>query len=253
MANPKQKPVPEGSKRSPGKSKFSLPRKDAPPIDGSYLDRLFADFKNQSQAVQDQEFTVADSASPSVRQSEPASAAVNQSSEVGDAPPVAPFVELGEANLREPATSDPVPFPQIEPAEPPKISQELAVVPESLSTPSRPSPLPKVVSQREKPRASAHQDIADDDSQLLDRWKKKHRLSKGEFNVLRVMLDLCRQGGGDSCFVKISYLMEAAELRERQTQLVLKSLRELGLIDKIADYSNIDRLGTQYRVALDTE
>ena len=67
------------------------------------------------------------------------------------------------------------------------------------------------------------------------------------------MLDLCHQGGGDSCFVKIPHLMEAAELKERQTQLVLKSLRELSLIDKIADYSNVDRLGTHYRLNLDAE
>ena len=49
MANSKQKPVPEGVKRSPGKSKFSIPRKEAPPIDGSYLDRLFADYDKQKQ------------------------------------------------------------------------------------------------------------------------------------------------------------------------------------------------------------
>ena len=48
MANSKQKPVPEGVKRSPGKSKFSIPRKEAPPIDGSYLDRLFADYDRQT-------------------------------------------------------------------------------------------------------------------------------------------------------------------------------------------------------------
>lgn len=240
MANSKQKPVPEGSKRSPGKSKFSLPRKEAPPIDGSYLDRLFADFKNQSQEVQNQGFTAAP-------------AEVDQPSEVGGALPTTPVAEPGEANLREPSTPGLVPFPQIEPAEPPKVPQELTVAPEPLSTPSRSSPVPRVVPQREKPRTRAPQDVVDDDSQLLDRWKKKHRLSKGELKVLRVMLGLCRQDGADSCFIKIPHLMEAAELRERQTQLVLKSLRELGLIDKIADYSNVDRLGTQYRVNLDAE
>lgn len=254
MANSKQKPVPEGPKRSPGKSKFSLPRKEAPPIDGSYLDRLFADFKNQSQEVQDQGFTANAAASSSALQPEPASAAVKQPSEVGDALPVAPVVEPEEAKLREPATPGLVPFPQIEPAEPLKIPQELIVVPEPLSTPLRSSPVPRVAPQREKPRASASQGVDDDDdSQLLDRWKKKHRLSKGEIKVLRVMVGLCRQEGGDSCFIKIPHLMEAAELKERQTQLVLKSLRELSLIDKIADYSNVDRMGTQYRVNLDTE
>jgi hypothetical protein len=245
--------VPEGSKRSPGKSKFSMPRKEAPPIDGSYLDRLFTDFKNQSQEVQGQELTADTTDSPTVLQGGSAEALGNQHSEVGDAPPVMPAVEFGEANLRGPASPRLAPFPQIEPVESPKAPQEFTTVPSSSSTPSRPSHVPRAISQREKLRASAHQSIAGDDSQLLDKWKKKHRLSKGEFKVLRVMLVLCHQGGGDSCFIKIPHLMEAAELRERQTQLVLKSLRELGLIDKIADYSNVDRRGTQYRVNLEAE
>ncbi|MET0622905.1 MAG: hypothetical protein ABW250_07995, partial [Pyrinomonadaceae bacterium] len=241
MANSKQKPVPEGPKRSPGKSKFSMPRKEAPPIDGSYLDRLFTDFKNQSQEVQGQEFTTDPAGLPSVIQPEStsASAAVNHPSEAGAVQPVAPVVETREADLREPASPELIPFPQIEPAEPPKVAQELTGVPSSLSTPSRPRVIPRAVSQQEKPRAPVSQGVIGDDSQLLDKWKKKHRLSKGEFKVLRVMLDLCQQDGGDSCFVKIPHLMEAAELKERQTQLVLKSLRELGLIEKIADYSNV--------------
>jgi hypothetical protein len=245
--------VPEGSKRSPGKSKFSMPRKEAPPIDGSYLDRLFTDFKNQSQEVQGQGFTTDPAGLPSVLQPESTSAAVKHTSEAGDVRPAAPAVEPGKADLREPASPELIPFPQIEPAEPPKVAQELTGVPDSLSNPSRPRSLPRAVSQREKPRAPVPQDVPSDDSQLLDKWKKKHRLSKGEFKVLRVMLDLCHQGGGDSCFVKIPHLMEAAELKERQTQLVLKSLRELSLIDKIADYSNVDRLGTHYRLNLDAE
>ncbi len=229
-----------------------MPRKEAPPIDGSYLDRLFTDFKNQSQEVQGQGFTVDSAGSPSVLLPDSAAESVNQPSEVGDAPLVVPAVGLGEANLREPVSPGLAPSPQIELVESPKAPQELTTVPSFSSPPSRPSPLPKAVNQREKPRASIHQGVAAD-SQLLDKWKKKHRLSKGEFKVLRVMLDLCHQGGGNSCFIKIPHLMEAAELRERQTQLVLKSLRELGLIDKIADYSNVDRRGTQYRVNLEAE
>lgn len=229
-----------------------MPRKEAPPIDGSYLDRLFTDFKNQSQEVQSQRFTSDPAGPPSVLLPDSAAESVNQPSEVGDAPLVVPAVGLGEANLREPASPGLAPSPQLEPVKSPKVPQELTTVPSFSSTPSRPSPVPRVVAQREKPRAPAHKGIAAD-SQLLDKWKKKHRLSKGEFKVLRVMLDLCYQGGDDSCFIKIPHLMEAAELRERQTQLVLKRLRELGLIDKIADYSNVDRRGTQYRVNLEAE
>jgi len=78
-------------------------------------------------------------------------------------------------------------------------------------------------------------------------------LGKGEVKVLRVMLGMCREAGGDVCYVKIPQLMQAAELRERQTQLVIRSLRELGLIEKVAEYSNLDRLGTQYRVVFDAD
>ncbi len=93
----------------------------------------------------------------------------------------------------------------------------------------------------------------DGDAELLDKWKRKHRLGKGEVKVLRAMLGMCREAGGDTCYVKIPQLMQAAELKERQTQLVIRGLRELGLIEKGAEYSNLDRLGTRYRVVFDTD
>lgn len=71
--------------------------------------------------------------------------------------------------------------------------------------------------------------------------------------VLRVMLGLCRESGGDGCYIKVPQLMMAAELKERQTQLVLRSLRELGLIEKLTEYSNADRIGTKYRVSFDAD
>jgi RIO-like serine/threonine protein kinase len=92
-----------------------------------------------------------------------------------------------------------------------------------------------------------------DDESLLERWKKRHRLSKGEVKVLRVMARMCREAGGDYCYVKIPQLMADAELKERQTQLVLRSLRALGLVEKLADYSNADRIGTKYRVSFKSE
>ena len=92
-----------------------------------------------------------------------------------------------------------------------------------------------------------------DNALLLDKWKKKHRLGKGEIKVLRVMLGMCHEAGADHCYIKIPMLMTAADLKERQTQLVLRSLSELGLIEKLAEYSNVDRLGTKYRVVLDAD
>jgi hypothetical protein len=67
------------------------------------------------------------------------------------------------------------------------------------------------------------------------------------------MLGMCREAGGNVCYIKIPQLMQAAELRERQTQLVLRSLRELGLVEKVAEYSNLDRLGTRYHVLIDAD
>jgi hypothetical protein len=67
------------------------------------------------------------------------------------------------------------------------------------------------------------------------------------------MLGMCRESGDDVCYIKIPQLMQAAELRERQTQLILRSLRELGLIEKVAEYSNLNRLGTKYRVVPDAD
>lgn len=91
-----------------------------------------------------------------------------------------------------------------------------------------------------------------DDAILLDKLKKKHRLGKGEINVLRVMIRLCWDSGTDYCFIKIPQLMADSGLKERQTQVVLRNLRELQLIEKLADYSNIDRLGTKYKVNFDS-
>jgi hypothetical protein len=64
---------------------------------------------------------------------------------------------------------------------------------------------------------------------------------------------MCRETGTDQCYVKIPRLMADAELKERQTQLVLRSLRELRLIEKLAEYSNADRMGTKYRVLFQAE
>ena len=247
MANSKQKPVPEGVKRSPGKSKFSIPRKEAPPIDGSYLDRLFADYDRQTQELQGQ----SNAAPPPTVQSPEPPAVVEQpppeAEESAATPsPAAPVAEISEQIT--PAT--PVPFPQQEPIANREVESEAVVRPDI--TPAIQAPVTAARLSRQK-TATVPSAAPDGDAELLDKWKKKHRLGKGEVKVLRVMLGMCREGGGDACYVKIPQLMQAAELKERQTQLVIRSLRELGLIEKVAEYSNLDRLGTRYRVILDAD
>lgn len=247
MANSKQKPVPEGVKRSPGKSKFSIPRKDAPPIDGSYLDRLFADYDKQTQELQGQDDAIptqaVESLAPSTR--------VEQ---------LLPQVEESD-RTRALTTPDAGTSGHISPVDLATLSHKEATAEHGTETPeavrSEPTQAiraPETVARIPKPKPAAITPKSpDSDTQLLDKWKKKHRLGKGEVKVIRVMLGMCHETGGDYCYIKIPQLMQAAELKERQTQLVLRSLRELGLIEKIGEYSNQDRLGTKYRVLTDAD
>jgi hypothetical protein len=247
VANSKQKPVPEGVKRSPGKSKFSIPRKEAPPIDGSYLDRLFADYDKQTQELQGQSGS---SHTPTVESPE-TPAVVNQPPPEVDkaAATLSPATTVAEIS-EQTTPAGPDPFPQNKPAanvEAKPAAESRPEVTLAIKTPVTASSLP-----RQQP-VTAPDASPDGDTGLLDKWKKKHRLGKGEVKVLRVMLSMCREADGDACYVKIPQLMQAAELRERQTQLVIRGLRELGLIEKVAEYSNLDRLGTKYRVVLDAD
>lgn len=248
MANSKQKPVPEGTKRSPGKSKFSIPRKEAPPIDGSYLDRLFADYDKQTQELQGQ----GDAApTPLVESTQPPEVVEQPRAKVDEAATTsAPATSVAEISEQTPPAS-PVPFPRNESnasleAEPPVAPVRTEALPTTIA------PETAARTSRQRPQATPSA-APDGDTELLDKWKRKHRLGKGEVKVLRAMLSMCREAGGDACYVKIPQLMQAAELKERQTQLVIRSLRELGLIEKVAEYSNLDRLGTRYRVILDAD
>lgn len=235
MANSKQKPVPEGAKRSPGKSKFSIPRKEAPPIDGSYLDRLFADYEQQTKAVEggSVESAAAESLPPAIGEQKPEipkeTAAISAPAEVSQpaAPPppvLSPVEEEVPQNEEEAATqSPPLEVPQL--VTPPTVTDK----PEERA--SEPSPVPPAV-----------------DEELIQRLVRLHRLSKGEAGILRVMIRLCQESESDTCYIKIPQLMAITGLKDRQTQRVLKSLSELQIIEKVAEYSNADRLGTKYRV-----
>src|ERR1044071_9599196 len=46
MANTKRKPE-EAPKRSPGKSKFVFPKREAPPVDNTYFDRLYSELQQE--------------------------------------------------------------------------------------------------------------------------------------------------------------------------------------------------------------
>ena len=235
MANTKQKPAPEGAKRSPGKSKFSIPRKDAPPVDGSYLDRLFADYDKQTKEL------AAQGTAPAAAEEVSGPAAV--------AGPGAKTHETPAAahDARPMPRVGPLPSPEVESA-PTEVEESAARRPAPAApapeAPERVAPAESIPGAEARPRPA----VPADDALLLENLKKKHRLGKGEVKVLRAMLGMCRAADANHCYLKIPRLMVDSNLKERQTQLVLRNLRELGLIEKLADYSNADRLGTKYRL-----
>lgn len=250
MANSKQKTVPEGGQRKPGKTKFSIPRKEAPPVDGSYLERLFADYNRQSKEIEEQD--IESQPIPEVPEQQ-------QFSEEPQLSPIHTATPLREAaaepsaevlDVQEFAT--PVPFPP----------QEITHSETEKPAPLTPSALPDATRVSDAkpsgvtdidPLPSVQQGQPFEDQSLIEGWKKRHRLSKGEVKVLQVLVRMCREGDDHHCYIKVPQLMVDADLKERQTQLVLRNLRELGLIEKVAEYSNADRAGTQYRIAFEAE
>lgn len=243
MANTKQKQAAEAANRRPGKSRFSIPRKEAPPIDGSYLERLFADYEKQSQAIEQEGADAVEAAESPSPVAEPPKETITATTLTG--PPDA----VQESEPPPVPSTDAHPTPTVEPFL--TVNDETAVIPAHIPKERRKNKV-TTTADRGAPRLPRLPKFADNDAVLLERLKKKHRLGKGEINVLGAMIRLCRESGADYCYVKIHQLMAASDLKERQTQVVLRNLRELELIEKLADYSNIDRLGTKYRVNLDS-
>ena len=236
MSNSKQKPVPEGPKRSPGKSKFSIPKKEAPPIDGSYLDRLFADYDKQTKELK------AESGEAEISEAEtlePPAVVEQATTEISE--DTAPVPAPAEASPPAPALH-PVPFPPEDKASPDGSEVEVTAAQSDAPRPAQ----REVIA--EPPAPQAPRALTVDDQGFIQNLIKIHRLSKGEASVLRVMMQMCEEGGSDVCYIKIPQLMAATGLKDRQSQRVLKSLSELNLIERLAEYSNADRLGIKYRV-----
>ena len=82
------------------------------------------------------------------------------------------------------------------------------------------------------------------------RWKQVYRLNKGEISVMRVMFTLTHEKGVSECYIKVPEIAEAAQLKKRRCQYVIRSLEELGFLDRLEEYDPSVRLGTKYRVNL---
>lgn len=82
------------------------------------------------------------------------------------------------------------------------------------------------------------------------RWKQVYRLNKGEINVMRVMFGLSHGRGTDVCFIKVGEVADAAQLKKRRCQYVIRSLETLGFLDRLGEYDPSSRLSLKYRVRL---
>lgn len=246
MANSKRKPI-EGTKRSPGKSKFSFPKKEDPKVDGSYLDRLFAEYEKQSKDQENQDTPAGIKKAEEVDQ--PFAIKRDQGGEIHQS---TTLMSTAGATSQQVSPTTPV---QVSEKEPPdtEINQsaaqhEIPAAAGSLIPSLKQEPTPSI---QKGPKGIQLPVISSDDTDLLGNLKKKYRLAKGEIKVLKTLLVMCRRDGVDYCYIKIPQLMLDANLKERQTQLVLRNLCELGLVEKLAEYSNADRLGTKYRIITD--
>ena len=221
--NQKQEPV---TARKPGRSRFSIPRKEAPQIDGSYLDHLFADFQQQSTEVSD---------SPTNFHTHPLTS-VNSPISVPGVPSSNPAISqlLIDDGLS-------VPLPHIHP-----------------TIPIKPDPNEKNRAESEKNQknqkkiTSAKKKISPliSENEQFIRLTKQFRLAKGEISTLQLMLDMCREQGTDTCYIKIPQISLATQLSHRQTQRILFRLQEAGFVERLSGYSNADKLGILFRLTL---
>jgi hypothetical protein len=220
MANPKQKQRPETT-RKPGRSRFTIPRKESPQIDSSYLDHLFAD----------------------LQQSAPEATLPSALHVVPSGPIVSPL-ETSRTDLSGQFISQPP--GDIERFPSPPATSTTTSVGKKVSREQKKNTFPKkkFSARNETSSPTLHSD------EQFSQLARQFRLSKGEISILQIMLNLCRERDSDTCYVKIPQLSEAAQISHRQSQRILFRLQETGFLEKIADYSNVDKLGAFFRLTL---
>lgn len=99
-------------------------------------------------------------------------------------------------------------------------------------------------------RASTASPAASTVDYYVQKWKQIYRLNKGELKVMKVMFDLSHGTGVSECYIKVPEVAESAQLKKRRCQYVIRSLEDLGFLDRLEDYDPTNRLGTKYRVNL---
>jgi hypothetical protein len=231
MANTKRKPE-ETPKRSPGKSKFVFPKREAPPVDNTYFDRLFNELQGQKLdsdlPTQIGEAFLLEEPNPTLVDVELSDHAVLKAKQ---SIPLSHTAEIpSDEQFSQDMVSEPIRL-EIAPKKP-KSKQSTSVVSSSADE--------QELSVYCKPETSSY----------VDQLKLKYRLSKGEANVFRYLLGATHDKSQVECYIAISKLAEAARLTKRGCQLALKNLQIRGLIVRTEEYDPVNKLGIKIQVNL---
>lgn len=171
----------------------------------------------------------------------------------GEEARVSPESPAPEAVARAESDSDSRPRDTPEAPRPPAVSAESpslrAPAPNAARRPATRKagrgarPRPAVVKPDAPPAEGSVEHYA-------QRWKQVYRLNKGEISVMRVMFSLTHAKGVSECYIKVPEVAEAARLKKRRCQYVIRGLEELGFLDRLEEYDPSVRLGIKYRVNL---
>lgn len=254
MANTKRKPE-ETPKRSPGKSKFVFPKREAPPVDNTYFDRLYSELQEQkpdsdvpasvgeAAILEEPNRSLGDEAlnDPAVLTADKDIALSHIAEISGTIPLDNESIHISELPGDEPLNQNPT-------SEPNRLELAPEIVKSTRLTSTVTSPEGENI-------WAAHEQALDiyckpETSNYVDRLKLKYRLSKGEANVFRYLLGASHDKGQGECYITIPKLADSANLTTRGCQLALKSLQMRGFVVRTEEYDPSNRLGIKIMVNL---
>lgn len=129
---------------------------------------------------------------------------------------------------------------------PPAPEPPLATVPPLERAKVRPRPS-AAVEKIEKPLRAV---VAGGDVSWVDDLKKQYRLSKGEAEILKQLLQKVEGEGEPECYAKVPELADACSMTHRGCQFALKNLQARGFIVRVKDYDPADRLGIKFQITI---
>lgn len=254
MGNTKRKPE-ETPKRNPGKSKFVFPKREAPPVDNTYFDRLFSELQQEKPDSDTltqvgEVSTIAEVGRTSVHEESTDLAALN-SDQSTSLPQIAEIPGTSHPDNENIRVEE---LPKVEQLNQRSASEPSRLVPPPESEASKPLPS-STISPRDDQLQSAPEQAfpaycQPETSSYVDQLKLKYRLSKGEANVFRYLLGATHDKGQGECYITIPKLADAASLTTRGCQLALKSLQMRGFVVRAEEYDPTNRLGIKIQVNL---